>query len=172
MKIKDKIKKKLKPGKKPGKHTERISSRTEKDRGRERTGSVPADTKNREKSGGREYFEPEKDDEFLRRKQMILALMNDKAYVPMKMKELAILLDIPKEQRRELKSVLDALLKEGQISLSAKGKLGRPETFALTGIFTGHSKGFGFVTVEGREKDVFIPGDRTGGAMHGDKVQM
>ena len=48
MKIKDKIKKKLKPGKKPGKHTERISSRTEKDRGRERTGSVPADTKNRE----------------------------------------------------------------------------------------------------------------------------
>ena len=40
----DKIKKKLKPGKKPGKHTERISSRTEKDRGRERTGSVPADT--------------------------------------------------------------------------------------------------------------------------------
>lgn len=51
---------------------------------------------------------------------MILALMNDKAYVPMKMKELAILLDIPKEQRRELKSVLDALLKEGQISLSAK----------------------------------------------------
>lgn len=56
MKIKDKIKKKLKPGKKPGKHTERISSRTEKDRGRERTGSVPADTKNREKSGGREYL--------------------------------------------------------------------------------------------------------------------
>ena len=140
MKIKDKIKKKLKPGKKPGKHTERISSRTEKDRGRERTGSVPADTKNREKSGGREYFEPEKDAEFLRRKQMILALMNDKAYVPMKMKELAILLDIPKEQRRELKSVLDAMLKEGKISLSAKGKLGRPETFALTGIFTGHSK--------------------------------
>ena len=44
MKIKDKIKKKLKPGKKPGKHTERISSRTEKDRGRESTGSVPADT--------------------------------------------------------------------------------------------------------------------------------
>ena len=172
MKIKDKIKKKLKPGKKPKKHTERISSRTEKDRGRERTGSVPADTKNREKSGGREYFEPEKDEEFLRRKQMILALMNDKAYVPMKMKELAILLDIPKEQRRELKSVLDALLKEGQISLSAKGKLGRPETFALTGIFTGHSKGFGFVSVEGREKDVFIPGDRTGGAMHGDKVQI
>ena len=95
--------------------------------------------------------------EFLRRKQMILALMNDKAYVPMKMKELAILLDIPKEQRRELKSVLDALLKEGQISLSAKGKLGRPETFALTGILPATSKGIWLCVGRGRERMSSFP---------------
>lgn len=109
-------------------------------------------------------------EELERRKKIILALMNEKSYVPMKMKELAILLDIPKEKRRELKAVLEALLREGKISLSSKGKLGRPETFALAGIYTGHPKGFGFVTVEGRDQDVFIPADRTGGAMHGDRV--
>lgn len=43
-------------------------------------------------------------EELERRKKTILALMNEKSYVPMKMKELAILLDIPKEKRRELKA--------------------------------------------------------------------
>nr|WP_294148395.1 ribonuclease R [uncultured Clostridium sp.] len=102
----------------------------------------------------------------------MLDLTNDKNYVPMKVKELAILLDIPKEKRRELKAVLEALLKDGKLSLSSKGKLGKPETFAITGTFSGHPKGFGFVTVEGRDSDVFIPGDRTRGAMHGDRVQI
>lgn len=111
-------------------------------------------------------------EELERRKQMILSLMNEKTYVPMKMKELAILLDIPREKRKELKAVLEALLREGKISLSSKGKLGRPETFALTGVYSGHPKGFGFVTVEGREQDVFIPAERTRGAMHGDRVQI
>ena len=38
--------------------------------------------------------------------------------------------------------------------------------------FTGHARGFGFVTVEGMEQDVFIPEDKTGSALNGDKVQI
>ena len=34
------------------------------------------------------------------RKETLMALMNDKAYVPMKLKELAILLGVPKEDGR------------------------------------------------------------------------
>ena len=34
--------------------------------------------------------------QFQERKDMLLALMNEKEYVPMKLKELAILLDVPK----------------------------------------------------------------------------
>ena len=34
------------------------------------------------------------------------------------------LLNIPKEQRRELQRVIDHLLEEGKISMSRKGKLG------------------------------------------------
>lgn len=107
-----------------------------------------------------------------RRKTMLTALMKDTSYTPMKLKEMAILLDIPKEQRSELKAVLDELLNEGKISVSEKGKYGSPELFAVVGIFCGNAKGFGFVSIEGLEDDVFIPGNNVNGAMHGDKVKI
>lgn len=103
---------------------------------------------------------------------MLVSLMNEEAYVPMKLKELAILLNVPKEQREELKQVLNLLLAEGKISVSKKGKFGKAEAFALVGVFSGNARGFGFVAIEGQEEDVFIPADRTGGALHGDKVQI
>ncbi len=106
------------------------------------------------------------------RKQMLMELFQDKAYAPMKLKELAMLLDIPKSQREELKEVLDILLSEGKISVSKKGKYGKPQEFSQVGVFFGHPKGFGFVTVEGLERDVFIPAEKTAGAMHGDRVQV
>lgn len=106
------------------------------------------------------------------RKAMLVSLMNEEAYVPMKLKELAILLNDPKEQREELKQVLNLLLAEGKISVSKKGKFGKAEAFALVGVFSGNARGFGFVAIEGQEEDVFIPADRTGGALHGDRVQI
>ncbi len=106
-----------------------------------------------------------------RRKDMMLALFNDRHYKPMKLKELAMLLDISKEDRDSLKEVLDALLAEGKISISNKGKYGSAGTFAIVGEFTGNKKGFGFVTVEGMEEDIFIPEEHVYNALHGDKVQ-
>lgn len=106
------------------------------------------------------------------RKEMLQALINDSTYVPMKLKELAMLLGVPKHQRDELKVVLDVLAAEGKVGVSKKGKYGKPETFSMVGTFFGHQKGFGFVTVEGVEQDVFIPGEKTNGAFHGDKVQI
>lgn len=106
------------------------------------------------------------------RKAMLVSLMNEEAYVPMKLKEPAILLNVPKEQREELKQVLNLLLAEGKISVSKKGKFGKAEAFALVGVFSGNARGFGFVAIEGQEEDVFIPADRTGGAFHGDRVQI
>ena len=112
------------------------------------------------------------DEKFKERKKLLLDLIYDKAYVPMKAKEIAMLLSIPKSQRGELEEVLSVLTAEGKIGISKRGKYGRPETFSLTGIFSGNARGFGFVTVEGQEQDVFIPEEKTGGALHGDKVQI
>ena len=49
------------------------------------------------------------DSMFEKRKKLIYEFICDEFYVPMKLKELAILLQVPKEQKSELKSILDAL---------------------------------------------------------------
>ena len=103
---------------------------------------------------------------------MLTALFRDPAYVPMKAKEIAALLNIPKGQREELQEVLDILVAEGAAGISKKGKYGKPESFSVNGIFSGHPRGFGFVTVEGMDQDVFIPEEKTRGALNGDRVQI
>ncbi|SHI74465.1 ribonuclease R [Parasporobacterium paucivorans] len=104
------------------------------------------------------------------RKKLILDLVNNEKYVPMKIKEIAILLNIPKDERKDLEAVLKLLVKEGLISLSQKGKYGKPEENKKEGIFTGNARGFGFVSIEGEEEDIFIPENATGTAMNNDRV--
>ncbi|MCI8269430.1 MAG: ribonuclease R [Lachnospiraceae bacterium] len=106
------------------------------------------------------------------RKEQLLTVMKAPSYVPMKLKELAILLDVPKERREELAEVLDVLVAEGKLSLSKRGKYSIPQASVLTGIYAGTARGFGFVSIEGWQQDVFIPADKAGGAMHGDRVQI
>ena len=49
----------------------------------------------------------------------------------------------------------------------------RRDEITVRGIFSGSKSGFGFVTVEeGYDKDVFIPEDKTGGALDGDFVEI
>ena len=57
-----------------------------------------------------------------KRKKVIYDLFCDELYTPMKFKELAVLLQVPKEQRDDLKKVLEELEREGKISLSKRGK--------------------------------------------------
>ena len=59
---------------------------------------------------------------FEKRKKVIYDLICDDLYVPMKLKEIAMLLQIPREQRNELKEVLEALEADGKIYVSKKGK--------------------------------------------------
>ena len=54
---------------------------------------------------------------FEKRKKVIYDLICDDLYVPMKIKEIAIILQIPREQRDELKEILDALIMEGKIEI-------------------------------------------------------
>lgn len=106
------------------------------------------------------------------RKKMIYGFICDELYVPMKAKEIAIVLNVPKTQRMELQEVLDALLAEGKIELTKKGKYVKSEGTFLTGVFTAHRNGFGFVTIEGEEEDIFIPESQVNGALHKDTVQV
>ncbi len=115
-------------------------------------------------------FEVLDEEKLLQRKQMLTELMQDKYYKPMKFKELCAFLQVEKYQRDELRQVLEELIEEGKIALSSHGKYGKPELFSMAGVFSCSTRGFGFVQVEGREQDIFIPPEATGGALHQDTV--
>lgn len=106
------------------------------------------------------------------RKETMLALLNDPTYVPMKLRELAMLLNLSKDQRDELREVMESLEQDGKVILTKRGKYKIPSAEFLTGTFSGTAKGFGFVTVEGRPDDIYIPYDKVKDAMHGDRVQI
>ena len=69
----------------------------------------------------------------------------------------------------------------GDVKLKAALDLGRRgrsgysvhrDEIVAEGIFSGSKTGFGFVSVEGLERDVFIPEDRIGSAIDGDVVEI
>ena len=111
-------------------------------------------------------------DNYEYRKKMIYDFMSEDMYVPMKIKELCIVLGVTKQDRPVLERILLELQEEGKIELSKRGKYSKAESKNVTGVFTAHQRGFGFVTIEGENEDIFIPGDKVNGAMHMDTVEI
>ncbi len=107
-----------------------------------------------------------------KRKNLIIELMHDDMYVPMKEKELAAFMQVDRADREEFGKVLSELLAEGKIQLTSKGKYMKQDENILVGTFIGNARGFGFVEVEGREEDLYIPEGMTNNAFHLDKVQV
>lgn len=109
-----------------------------------------------------------------KRKKVILDLMEEEFYVPMKEKELAVMLQVSKEDRTELNRILNELLAEGKLSITKKGKFikAKHSDEKLIGTFIGHPKGFGFVEIEGRDEDLYIPENCVNGAFHKDTVRV
>ena len=83
---------------------------------------------------------------------------------------------------REIKSELDKTgvsFDGAKISMrNDDGRRGRvtasvgKEEIRTRGVFSGSKSGFGFVTVEESERDIFIPEDKTQGAIQGDLVEI
>ncbi|MBD5523356.1 MAG: ribonuclease R [Lachnospiraceae bacterium] len=109
---------------------------------------------------------------FEQRKNLICELIEDEMYVPMKEKELAAFMQVSREEREAFREVLQALLTEGRVQITKQGKYVKPDANQPVGTFISHAKGFGFVEIEGREEDLYVPEDKTGGAFHLDKVQV
>ncbi len=109
-----------------------------------------------------------------KRKKVIMDLVSAEFYVPMKEKELAVMLQVSKEDRGELNRILNELLAEGKLSLTKKGKFikAKHSDKELVGTFISHPKGFGFVEIEGRDEDLYIPENFVNGAFHKDTVRV
>ncbi len=112
------------------------------------------------------------DEKLEQRKKLICELVADDAYVPMKEKELAVLMQVPREERTALREVLQALLAEGRLQVNGQGRYSKPDADKPVGTFISNARGFGFVEVEGMEEDLYVPEDKTNGAFHLDRVQV
>lgn len=108
----------------------------------------------------------------LSRKERIYSYISSGMYVPLKFKELAIVLDVPESDIDELSAILDELVKEGRIYKTKKGRYCVVSSRSLTvsGILMCNARGgFGFVRSEG-EEDIFIAAEKLGNAYDGDRV--
>ena len=75
-----------------------------------------------------------------KRKKVICDLVKDDFYVPMKEKELAMFLQVAKEDREEFREILRELLAEGKLTLTVKGKYMKSNGKVLTGTFISNAK--------------------------------
>ena len=106
------------------------------------------------------------------KKRILLEFINSKEYQPMKFKEIANVLQVPRDEKQDLREVLEALQTDGKIEADTKGRYKLADESTKTGIFSGTQRGFGFVIIEGEEEDIFIPENATKGALHNDKVMV
>lgn len=106
------------------------------------------------------------------RKEKILAFISSKEYTPMKLNDLAVLLQVPVQDRGVFETIISDLVREGKLLKTKKEKYMLPEKLnMLAGTFRSNQKGFGFVILDDSEKDdVFISPENLNGAMHKDRV--
>ena len=105
------------------------------------------------------------------KENIILEFMKSDIYVPMKAKEMAVVLNVPKTEYATFLETLNHLENEYKIQRNRKSRynLVKEEKY-LVGIFRANEKGFGFVKVEGKDEEFYISKNNTKGALNEDKV--
>ena len=104
------------------------------------------------------------------KEKLILEFMKDKDYVPMKAKEMASILMVPKNKYNEFVLVLNKLENEYKIIKNRKNKYRLSEKEYLEGIYRKNQKGFGFVRIDDKEDEVFISKENSLNSLNGDRV--
>ena len=105
-----------------------------------------------------------------KKEQIILEFMKDPKYVPMKAKEIATILGVPKKDMDNFKKALDNLEMEFKIGKNKKNRYRVIEENFEQGTFRRNQKGFGFVKLENRDDEIYISKENTNNALNGDRV--
>ena len=100
----------------------------------------------------------------------ILELMKDKDYVPMKAKEIAMIMKVPKNEYNDFLEVLGKLELEMKVKKNRKSRYRIAEKTYYDGIYRKNQKGFGFVKLEEQEDEIYISKDNSLNALNGDRV--
>lgn len=102
--------------------------------------------------------------------QKVLNLIKDKDYAPMKAKEIAMIMHVPKSEYNELLRILGKLEMELKIQKNRKNQYRPVDTVYYDGIYRKNQKGFGFVKIENQEDEIYIAKENSKNALNGDRV--
>ena len=104
------------------------------------------------------------------KKNIILEFMKDENYTPMKAKEIAMILGVPKKEYNEFTQFLKELEENYKIVKNKKNRYRLIGENFKEGIFRKNQKGFGFVKIENQEDEIYISKENSLRALNGDRV--
>ncbi|MEQ9460933.1 MAG: ribonuclease R [Phycisphaeraceae bacterium] len=107
-------------------------------------------------------------------KAAIVRHLSDRRYQPASSSQLAKQLNIDPEDREDFEHAITQLLKDKHVVLGSADTLAMPPPGReITGRFSLHPRGFGFITPDDdrMHTDLFVPAQDTGGALSGDTVR-
>ena len=102
--------------------------------------------------------------------QKVLELIRDKDYAPMKAKEIAMIMRVPKSEYNDLLRILGKLEMELKIKKNRKNQYRPVDEIYYDGIYRKNQKGFGFVKIEDQEDEIYIAKENSLNALNGDRV--
>lgn len=107
-------------------------------------------------------------------KKSILETMSKSAKQTFSIEQLAEMLHLQKsDDFKQLVKTIAQMEREKTVMFNSKGKVKLvPTNTTLEGTFSAHERGFGFVSVEGEDSDVFVGKDNTNFALDGDTVKV
>ena len=100
----------------------------------------------------------------------ILDLMSDDDYVPMKAKEIAMIMRVPKNEYHNFLEVIGKLELELKIEKNRKNRYKLSDKTYYEGYYRKNQKGFGFVRIEDREDEIYVSKENSLNALNGDHV--
>ena len=105
------------------------------------------------------------------KEKLILDFMNENNYVPMKAKEMASILCVPKTEYQVFSDTLRKLEEDYKIQKNRKSKYSLIDSNRyITGIYRANEKGFGFVKIDSEDDEIYISKNHTKNALNGDTV--
>ncbi|NLZ83763.1 MAG: ribonuclease R [Clostridiales bacterium] len=157
------------------KKSNKVKSRNRRDKFRAEEGKKNINIKQRNIKATDEIDEVETiiNKEKINKKRIMLEeIFAREDYKPMKFKDLVAFLQVPRNEKYQLRELVEEFVTSGKMIVNGSGQFQLPGDGVKTGIYAGTTRGFGFVTVEGEEQDIFIPEVSTKGALHGDRVMI